>query len=234
MTSAARPLLSSRLRADVDLYPVADGHLLRVGADLHHVHLAAADLDALLDALLADPDTRGATPATVPARDALTSLVDAGLVDPAPARLAVVGDGLLARALAAALRRMGADVTPAEDGVREVQAVDDPERLPPEATTACWLDGSVALLTPPAVAPGDVVARRRAATRHRDTDPRTAPVAGRAVAAVPGDAGVELAATTFAAALLRPGRAAYEAVVVDLRTLTVGHHPVLPVPPAPR
>jgi hypothetical protein len=221
---------STRLRPDVSLYAVADGHVLRAAGAHHHVHLGPGDADALLDSLVS-----GGTPTTELAASALASLVDAGLVDPAPAHHVVVDDGVLADALRGALSRMGATVGP---GGAPVAALDDPGpdgRELPVSGPACWVDEHLVVLAPPAVPARDVSARRRAATRHRDTDPRTRPLPeGRAVVGAPSRAGIELAATVVAAELLRRERPAYEAVVVDLHALTVTRHPVLPVPPAPR
>jgi hypothetical protein len=47
-------------------------------------------------------------------------------------------------------------------------------------------------------------------------------------------AGIELAAVTIAAELLRRDRPSHEAVTIDLHGLTVTRRPVLPVPPSPR
>ncbi|GHJ59762.1 hypothetical protein NOK12_22800 [Nocardioides sp. OK12] len=227
-TQQTRYERSPRLRADVALLTGRDGHLLRVGETHHHVHLARAEGDQLVEAL-----ATGATPEGAGARAALEALVDAGLVDPAPAHHTVVGEGLLAEALAAALVRMGSRVGP---GGTPVVARDDDSDLPATGV-ACWISGDRVLLAPPAVPAVDVAARRRAATAHRDTEPLTRPVpGGRHVASsvlVP-PAGLELAATTVAAELLRRDRPSHEAVTVDLHHLTVARRPVLPVPPEPR
>ena len=219
---------SARLRADVALYASRDGHVLRVGETHHHVHLAPTDADALLDSLVT-----GGSPDAETARAALDVLVDAGLVDPLPAHHCVIGDGTLAGALRAALVRMGVRVGP---GGSPIVALDDDDALPPGGDI-CWISGDLVLLAPPGVSARDVAARRCAATAHRDTDPLTRPLpTGRTVtsaASVP-PAGLELAAVTIAAELLRPDRPAHEAVTVDLHGLTVTRRPVLPVPPAPR
>ncbi|MEO9322541.1 hypothetical protein ABFT23_03570 [Nocardioides sp. C4-1] len=210
-------LTSPRLRAGVALYAADGGHLLRVDGADHHVHLDDADATALLDALL-----DGGPPATAPARGALAALVDAGLADAAPTRVSVVGDGRLAGALRAAAGRMGA----AGDDL--VVRADDA----PTDDATCWMSGHRVVLRPPAVPAGDVEARHRAATRHRGVVVRTG---GRGVVGT-GDerAGLELAAVTVVADLRRPDRHPLEAVVVDLDTLVVSRHRVLPVPPAPR
>lgn len=219
---------SARLRADVALYASRDGHVLRVGETHHHVHLAPTDADALLDALVA-----GGSPDAETARAALDALVDAGLVDPLPAHRCVIGDGALAGALRAALLRMGVRVGP---GGSPVVALDGDDALPPGGDT-CWISGDLVLLAPPGVPARDVAARRRAATAHRDTDPLMHPLpAGRSVTSavsVP-PAGLELAAVTIAAELLRRDRPAHEAITVDLHDLTVTRRPVLPVPASPR
>jgi hypothetical protein len=227
--SLASLTTSPRLRADVALYAAADGPVLRVGDTHHDVHLAPGEVDVLLDALL-----RGHEPTDPRARDALASLVEAGLADPAPACVAVIGDGVLATALRAALIRMGAVADP---GGAPVRALD--EELPSDVTgRACWVSGRYVVLSPPAVPAPDVVARHRAATRHRDTDGRLSPVSGgrgvRSALSPLTGAGLELAASAVAAELLRPDPAPHAAVMVDLVALTVSHHPVLPVPPAPR
>lgn len=229
MTSTT-PRTSLRLRAGVDLYAAADGHLLRVGDSYHHVRLPSADVADLLDAL-AD----GGEPTSPQARAALEALVAAGLADVPPAHLWVDGDGRLAESLRAALTRMGARLAP--DG-SPVAALDD-DRLPDDLPgPACWVAGHRVVLSPPAVRPVHVAARHLAATRHRGADPRTVPVpgGGGVTSAVPllASAGLELAAVQVAAELLRPDRPAHEAVAIDLRALTVTRHPVLPVPPAPR
>ncbi|MCY7401076.1 MAG: hypothetical protein LH477_08975 [Nocardioides sp.] len=219
---------SARLRADVALYASRDGHMLRVGETHHHVHLAPRDADALLDALV-----NGGSPDVETARAALDSLVKAGLVDPLPAHHRVIGDGALAQALRAALMRMGARV--GTGGLRVV-ALDDDATLPRGGDT-CWISGDLVLLAPPGVPVRDVAARRCAATAHRDTDPLTRPLpTGRTVTSVVSvpPAGLELAAVTVAAELLRRDRPAHQAVVVDLHDLTVTRRPVLPVPQAPR
>lgn len=219
-----------RLRPGVELYATGDGHLLRVGDACHHVRLGVSDADALLDALVA-----GGEPASGPARAALAGLVAAGLVDPPVPHVTVVGAGLLAAALQESLVRMGARTTP---GGTAVHALDD-DALPPGLTgPACWVSGHRVVLAPPAVTPAAVAARHLAATRHRGSDPATTPAPdGRHVTSSRGPltpAGLELAAVLVAAELLRAGRAPYDVVTVDLHTLTVGRHPVLPVPPAPR
>ncbi len=217
---------SARLRPDVDLFAVADGHVLRVGDSYHHVHLDAGDADHLLDALV-----DGGAPPSPAAAHALSGLVEAGLVDVAPTRHTVVGGGVLARAVRGALGRMGGTLDP--DGTL-LTALDDDTDLPADGA-ACWVSDGHVLLSPPAVGAPDVAARREAATRHRTADPRTTPApGGRVVVPPPSPAGLELAAALVAAELLRSSRPAYEAVVVDLRALTVSRHPVLPVPPAPR
>lgn len=229
--------VSPRLRPGVRLHETAEGHVLRVarGEDRvdHQVDLAPSEVHALMDALL----DGGAPDAPAP-RAALDSLVAAGLVDPAPAAYDVRGAGLLATALRGALARAGAALTP--DG-ETVTALDTPpyagEKPDPvlRRGVVCWLDDDLALLAPPGVPAVDVAARRRAATRHRDTDPRTRPVpGGRSVTAPTPAAGLELAAAVVAAELVRGERPAHTAVVVDLGALTVTHRPVLPVPPAPR
>ena len=226
MTQASQQ--STRLRADVALYASRDGYLLRAGETHHHVHLTTTDADSLLDALV-----DGGRPATGTARSALDALVDAGLVDPVPAHHCVVGDGTLARALGAALSRMGARVGP---GGSPVAAADDDAVLPSDGD-ACWISGGLVLLTPPGTSARDVAARRRAAMTHRDDDPLTRPLpTGRAVTASASlpPAGIELAAVTIAAELLRRERPSHEALTIDLHALTVARRPVLPVPPAPR
>jgi len=219
---------SARLRADVRLYAARKGYVLRVGETHHHVHLTPAEADALLDALVAGDDPGAGT-----ARAALDSLVVAGLVDAPRAHHTVIGDGALAGALRAALVRMDVAVGP---GGSPVVALDDDEALPPDGRT-CWISADLVLLAPPGVPARDVAARRRAATAHRDTDPLTRPLRGgrtviSALSVAP--AGLELAAVTIAAELLRTDRPTHEAVVVDLLTLTVTRRPVLPVPPGPR
>lgn len=224
--------LSARLRPDVALYAVEDGHVLRTGDAHHHVHLDPAELTALVAALV-----DGGEPHSPRARAALGSLVDAGLVDVVPAHLTVAGEGRLAAALRAALVRMGADLGP---GGAPVLAVDDdvlPAELP-ATTPACWVSGHRVVLAPPAVPAAQVAARHRAATGHRETDRqlvrRPDAVGVRSGRPVLAGAGLELAAVQVAAELLRAERAPYEAVVVDLVALTTSRHPVLPVPPAPR
>ncbi|GAA1514815.1 hypothetical protein [Nocardioides humi] len=223
---------SVRLRPDVALYATGDGHVLLAGDVHHHVRLDDADLQALLDALLL-----GDEPRPPQARAALASLVDAGLADPAPVRVDVAGDGVLATALRAALLRMGAGI---EAGGTPVAALDDDRPLArlPATTAACWASGHRVVLSPPAVPAAQVAARHRAATVHRDADRRVVPAPGArgvrsAVSALTG-AGLELAAVQVAAELLRAERPAHEAVVVDLVALTISRHPVLPVPAAPR
>lgn len=210
-------LPTHRLRPGVALYAAAEGHLLRVDGDDHHVHLDDADATALLDALV-----DGGSPTTAPARGALDSLVDAGLADVAPALLSVVGEGRLAHALRTATLRMGLD----GDG-RSVQADDAPT-----AGATCWISGHRVVLKPHAVPACDVEARHSAATRHRAAAVRPG---GRGVAgASDGRVGLELAAVTVVAELLRGDRHPYEALVVDLHALVVTRHRVLPVPPGPR
>lgn len=228
------PALSARLRADVALRSGPDGHLLTVGDSDHHVHLDEPEISALHDALV-----DGGRPALPRARAALDSMVAAGLVDAAPPRIAVGGPGVLATALRAALERMGAvladDGTPVLALDDDIPAVDRPDGGP---TATCWTVGHRVVLSPPAVPAAQVAARHRAATLHRDADPRVEALpSGRAVrSATPvlGGAGLELAATLVAAELLRTDRAAYEVLAVDLVGLVASRHLVLPVPPAPR
>lgn len=228
------PALSTRLRADVALRPGPDGPLLTVGDVDHHVQLDEAEIAALHDALV-----DGGRPVLPRASAALDSMVAAGLVDPSPPRIAVGGHGVLAVALRAALERMGAVLT--DDGT-PVLALDD-DALPAgpaadAATAMCWTIGHRVVLSPPAVPAAQVAARHRAATLHRDADPRIHTVpSGRAVrSATPvlGGAGLQLAATLVAAELLRTDRAAYEVLAVDLVGLVASRHLVLPLPPAPR
>jgi hypothetical protein len=217
---------STRLRPDVSLYAARDGHLLRVGDRHHRVHLDPVGADALLDALV-----RGGTPTVPAAQAALAALAEAGLVDPPPRAVTVAGTGRLAGVLRAALTRMGASLV----GGPTVTALDDEHDLPATGR-ACWVADHLVVLAPASVPARDVAARHRAATCHRDADAVTAPTGRRVVAAAPA-AGLELAAAVVAAELLRPpapdAPPAARAVVVDLRTLEVTRHPVLPVPPVP-
>lgn len=237
-TDLAELPTSRRLRPDVTIYETDDGHVLLVGDAHHDLHLADAERDGLLDALAAGPlaprDDRDAAPRV---RDALASLVDAGLVDPARAHVAVTGSGALATALRSALARMGADTSA---GGAPVAAADDAGLLAdlPVTTPAAWVEGHRVVLSPPAVPAIHVVARHRAATLHRDTDRRVVRRPGTrglrsAVPALAGP-GLELAAVQVAAELLRADRPSHEVVVIDLVALTTSRHPVLPVPPAPR
>lgn len=226
MTTTMTTSTSTRLRTDVSLHATATGHVLLVGDVAHHVHLAPPHADDLLDALV-----DGRAPTSPDACRALDALVAAGLVDPAPPSVTVTGSGVLADAVRAALQRMGAT-----DGGPEVSAHDDDSALTDlTGAPACWVSGHRVLLAPPAVTPYDVAARHRAATRHRDQDPLTAPTGRRVRARTPlTGPGLELAAVHVAAELLRPDRPAHEVVAVDLHALTVTRHPVLPVPAPPR
>ncbi|WP_139979907.1 hypothetical protein [Nocardioides litoris] len=231
VTSPTSPTTTPRLRTDVGLWTVADGHVLRVGRNHHRVHLDDLDAEALLDAL-AD----GGNPDSDRARRALDALTTEGLVDPPPPRRTVVGTGPLAAAARGALARAGIDAGDDDDGPLLVAADDPaPGDLPTDpGSDACWRTGDLVLLAPPAVSAHDVAARRAAATRHRDHDPALRPVpGGRRLAGPVSPAGLHLAAAVVAAELLRPDRAPYDAVAVDLLGLTVTRHPVLPVPPAP-
>lgn len=210
------------------LYAAVNGYLLRVGRTDHHVHLEQPEADALLDALVT-----GTEPTSTRAQAALDWLVGSGLVDVGPPRWTVRGNGTLAEALRVALERMGAEIV---DNGRAVAALDD-EALPDvaDAGRACWITGHLVVLAPADVPARDVAARHRAATRHRDTDPRLRPApGGRRVAAPPSTAGLELAAVVVAADLLAPSSSPRSAVAIDLHSLTVTRHPVLPVPTAPR
>lgn len=225
---------SARLRPDVVVYAAVDGHVLRVGDTHHQVHLDEPGADALLDALVT-----GDRPGTDPAAAALAALVAAGLVDPSTPHWTVDGDGRLATAVRGALSRMGAGAAPEPcDRAAHLLAVDDPDPAGLPAGRACWSAGRTVVLAPPAVTARDVAARQRAATRHRETDPRATPRPGgrRVEPAVPAlaGAGLELAATLVAAELLRPDPHPHEALVVDLVALTCSRHRVLPLPPAPR
>lgn len=202
--------------------------MLKVGEDHHRVALSPPDVDTLLDSLVS-----GGSPASEPARAALEALVAADLVDPVPAHRLVIGDGVLAQALRDALLRMGGR---AGAGATPVSAFDVDTDLPP-AGDVCWITQGLVILAPPDVAAADVAARRRAATTHREADPAVRPdPRGRHVSSttvIPA-AGLELAAVTVAAELLRPQRPPLEAVTIDLHALTVARRPVLPVPPPPR
>lgn len=231
-TTSAQLVRSSRLRADVAIYPAAEGPVLRVGDAHHDVRLEDHEVDALLDALLADH-----APTAPRARAALASLVEAGLADPRPTSVAVTGDGSLASAVRGALGRMGVE-TSSGAAAATVHALDG-DTLPDDlGGAACWVSGRHVLLSPPAVPARDVVARHRAATLHHDADDRFAPLAGargiRSALDPLAGPGLELAAVLVAAELLRPDRAPYEVLAIDLVGLTASRHPVLPVPPAPR
>lgn len=219
---------SGRLRADVALYSTGDGHVLRVGDLQHDVHLDAASAAELIAAL-----RTSAEPAGDRARGALAALRDAGLVDPAPRRIGVAGNGALAAAVRSALGRMGVAVDADRD---EVTVFDNdlPSDLP-DGAAACWVAGSHVILTPVEVAASDVRARYRAAhTQMNFPAPEPADAGVRSARPFLSGAGLELAAVQVAVELLRVDRAPYEALLVDLVTLTSSRHVVLPVPPAPR
>lgn len=224
------------------LLPRDTGWLLRTADGTEHtVLLDEADTGALLDALVT-----GTLPALPAARRALQALVLAGHAvapdaDPAP-RVAVSGAGPLAAAVVDALRATGAvPVAPGEATtvVHLLDATPGPTG-PPAGELACWVEGHRLVLTPVAVSAPDTAARHRAA--HRPAAPtEDGVVSGRPV---PSPRARVLAAALIATEAVRRAEIApagprpvdrddHLATVLDLLTLHVTRHPVLPVPPVP-
>lgn len=228
-------LTAPRLVPGVRLHRTADGDLLRTAdGTLHAVHLPPAEADELRLALVADRRPR--TPQAAAAYDALGA---AGHLRPAaPPAACVHGTGPLAAATAAALRRMGAEVTQGGGGGLRVEVT-----APRAACVEAWCVDGHLVVAPVAVPAADVAARWRAAGHHRRLDEvEDGPTTVVAASDVPSPRALETAAHTVADEALRrveqpvdpAAREAHLALTLDLRTLVVARRPVLPVPPAPR
>ncbi len=215
--------------------------MLRTADDEHfELTLPPADIEQLFEVLAG-----GAVPASPTASAALSALIDAGHVTAVPAvpLVDVRGQGKVAAATSMLLGRRSVSA----DRGEFVCHLSDDEAVPRdigEVDLASYRDGITQVITPRAVDVVDVLRRRRACTAHRDRmQPRFRPVdAGRRIDSSlhpVSDRAAEAIAEAIVAEIADrtsspPRRSHYLLTAVDLRSLTVSRHPVLPIPVAPQ
>lgn len=231
-----------QLSPNTSIYQARQGYVLRTADEQHfELTLSESDIDELLEVLAGD-----ATPHSPTVSAVLDALLDAGHVvsRPDPCHVCVRGNGKIA---AATSQRLGRWAMSSSEGAEVICHLSD-EAVDVASIGAVDLvsfrDGITQVITPRGVDAADVLDRRRATVLHRDRiEPRYRPVDGgrrvvsavhpvsdRAADAIADLIVVELADRRCAA----PGRSQYLLTAVDLRSLTVSRHPVLPVPVAPQ
>jgi hypothetical protein len=230
------------LSPNTSIYQARQGYVLRT-ADDEHLELTLADRD--VEQILATL-TGGSAPESHRARAALATLVDAGHVVPANhlPRVAVRGQGRIASATSVRLGRNAVEAAGRADLVVHLSDDDVSPRDVGEVDLVSYRDGITQVITPRAVDVVDVIGRRRACVSHRDRiPPHHRPVEGgrrldsslHPVSDRAADLMGELIVAEIIERQTSSGRRAdYLLTVLDLRSLTVSRHPVLPIPVAPQ
>ncbi len=218
-----------------ELYESDSGFVLRTADDEHFaLALDGEEFDQLARALAGTEDAISGKP-----KAALSALLAAGHVvpDPPTEYVAVLGSGSVAAALLELLRRVG--VNTCRTATRSITVSDDGiETLGTAGSIACFRDGNLYVLVPEVVRLKDVSMRRSASRRHRHRieEGYTPRVGGRRLISpihpVSGAAAEFLAAQVMAE-FIGP-RVDHSVTAIDLRTLRVTRHPILPVPEPPR
>ncbi|HEY9316188.1 hypothetical protein [Williamsia sp.] len=228
-----------QLSPNTSIYQAHEGYVLRTAdAEYFELRLPRGDVEELLAAL-----SDGVAPESVAA---LTALIDAGHVVRRKSLPLVVlrGRGRIADATAKLLGRNVATGGRQADLVCHLSddAV-DPDDVG-SVDLASYRDGITQVITPRAVDVADIVGRRRASVTHRDRiQPRHRPLDGGLRLESPlhpvSDRAADVIADLIVAEIAdreasSTGRAPYLLTAVDLRSLSVSRHPVLPIPVAPQ
>jgi hypothetical protein len=229
-----------QLSPNTSIYQARQGYVLRTADDDHfELTLPPTDIEQLLEVLAGGP-----VPESAAASAALRTLIDAGhvtaghTVPPVSVRghgkVAIATSKLLGHAVVDAGRAVfTCHLSDDEAGSHDVGTVD----------LVSFRDGITQVITPRAVDVADVLRRRRACTAHRDRiqprfrpveegrriDSALHPVSDRAAQSIGEVIVAEIADRTSSS----PRRSHYLLTAVDLRTLTVSRHPVLPIPVEP-
>jgi hypothetical protein len=230
------------LSPNTSIYQARQGYVLRTADDEHfELTLADRDVGQILDTL-----SGGSVPESLRARKALTALVDAGHVvaaDRLP-RVAVRGQGKIASATSIRLGGNSVDADGQADLVCHLSDDDVDPRQVGGADLISYRDGITQLITPRAVDVIHVIGRRRACVSHRDRiPPHHRPVeGGRRLDSMlhpVSDRAADLMSELVVAEIIKrqtssSRRSDYLLTALDLRSLTVSRHPVLPIPVAPQ
>lgn len=223
-----------------ELYQSDSGYVLRTADDEHFaLSLDSAEIDELLGALTEDVVPTSARPRAV-----LTALVGAGHVlgdDPGGTVSAFVsGHGRVAAALVALLGRIGTSVVARGDATHRIAISDDGlGTIELDASISCFRDGNLSFVVPAGVRVSDVHARRAASSRHRRRieDGYTPTPEGRKLMSSRhpvSDRAAEFLAAHVMAEIFCPQAIPHHVTAIDLRSLSVTRHPVLPVPEPPQ
>jgi hypothetical protein len=231
-----------QLSPNTSIYQALQGYVLRTADDQHfELTLRPGDVEELFEVLAG-----GATPESETVCAALRALIDAGHVvaDKSLPLVAVRGRGKIA---AATSQRLGRNcVASAHESDLTCHLSDDPvdSGLVGSVDLVSYRDGITQVITPPGVNAADVLARRRACAAHRGRmQPQYRPLDGghrvnsplHPVSDRAADAIADLIVAEFADRQTAPSeRSQYLLTAVDLRSLNVSRHPVLPLPVAPR
>ncbi|MBA4024598.1 MAG: hypothetical protein C0482_19775 [Gordonia sp.] len=230
-----------QLSPNTSIYQARQGYVLRTADDEHfELTLPPVDIEQLFEVLAG-----GSAPESASASAALSALIEAGHVTAFPTvpLVNVRGQGKVAAATSKLLENLTVDTERAEF----ICYLSDDEAASHDVGTVdlvSYRDGITQVITPRAVDVADVLGRRRACTAHRDRiqpryrpidagrriDSALHPVSDRAAQAI----GEVIVAEIADRASSRPRCLPYQLTAVDLRTLAVSRHPVLPLPVAPQ
>lgn len=221
-----------------ELYESNSGFVLRTADDEHFaLGLDRDEFEQLAGALTGRPYSLTARP-----KQALSALLAAGhVVAGAPTEVvSVAGTGRVASALLGMLDRAGILVGPWAASSRPIVVSDD------DATTlertgglSCFRDGNLSVVVPERVRLTDVLMRRSASKRHRRRiEVGFAPMIDglRVTSSLHpmSDAAAEFVAAQLLTEIVAPTAAPHRLTAIDLRTLDITRHPILPVPEPPR
>ena len=221
-----------------ELYESDSSFVLRTADDEHFaLSLGCDEFDELAAALSSNTPPESDRP-----RAALSALIAAGhvSVDDSVEAISVEGSGRLASALTGLLTRTGSSLLPPGESTRSIAVSDDEaETLTPGGHISCFRDGNLSVIVPDGVQLTDVRARRAASSLHRRRiEDGYAPVPqGRRLSSPVHPmsvASAEFVAAQVMAEMFFPTAAPHRVTAIDLRTLRLSCHPVLPMPEPPR
>jgi hypothetical protein len=236
-----------QLSPNTTIYQAHEGFVLRTADDEHfELTLPDDDVKQLLAAL-----TGGAPHASARVDAALGALVDAGHVvtNAVLPAVAVRGQGRIAAAASKRLGHRASDSAYDADFVCHLSDEIIDAGSIGEVDLASYRDGITQVITPSAADVADVMGRRRACSVHRDRmQSKYRPVEGGLRVESPlhpvSDRAADMIADLIVAEIAdrqsRPSRARasershYLLTTIDLRSLEVSRHPVLPIPAAPQ
>ncbi|WP_141215261.1 MULTISPECIES: hypothetical protein [unclassified Rhodococcus (in: high G+C Gram-positive bacteria)] len=230
-----RPAIAMELAPRTELYESDSGFVLRTADDEHFaLALDHEEFDQLAGALTGTEAELSAKPKT-----ALSALLTAGHIVSSSSTdtVAVLGCGSVAAALVGMLGRVG--MSTGHAATRSITVSDDGvDTLRSEGAIACFREGNLYLVVPEGVRLTDVSMRRAASRRNRQRiEDGYGPRAGgrRLISPIHpvSDAAAEFVAAQVLAEVIGP-TADHCVTAIDLRTLRVTRHPILPVPEPPR